>query len=85
MFQLVLRCDLNIHDAPSGRYDDNHELSFEEAYLEVFDRQMFPMEGLPFPDVIYDEDTEALRRIDRYPIRVKSFEDIQMLSQMIAE
>lgn len=33
--RLVLAFELTISDDPGGSYDDNHDLQFEEAYVEI--------------------------------------------------
>ena len=79
MFRLVIRYMVQIHDDPGGSYDDNHQFFYEDTYLTVFDRQMIDEGGLFAGDKYYDEETESLRKVDRYEIRVSSYPEIQNL------
>ena len=83
MLRLVIRFELTIHDDPRGSYDDNHELCYEDCYLLIFDRQMLVEDGLFAGDRFYDEETESLRKLDRYPIRAQSYDKLMMLAEMI--
>ncbi len=70
--------ELAIYDDPGASYDDNHNLSFNDAYLEVFDRQMDSLDSFD-GEPMYDEDTERLCRIDKFPINPRSMVDIDNL------
>lgn len=67
MVRLILRFQLSISDSPFASYDDNHQLLFERAEIEIFDRGIprvcYNM-GLPE----FDEEKEDLRSIGSYPI-----------------
>jgi len=84
MFRLVIRFDLQIHDDPGGSYDDNHELFYENAYVVVFDRRMEDDPSLFDGDKYYDEETESLRKIDKYRIRVSDYAAIKNLIETLA-
>ena len=84
MFRLVIRFDLQIHDDPGGSYDDNHELFYENAYVVVFDRRMEDDPSLFDGDKYYDEETESLRKIDKYRIRVSDYAAIKNLMETLA-
>ena len=79
MLRLVLRFDLQISDSPVGSYDDNHDLFYEDCYIEIYDRQMLKEEGLFDGEHFYDEDSELLRKIDRYPICTASYSELKQL------
>lgn len=76
MIRVEMQFDLWIHDAPFGSYDDNHDLNHESTYLVVFHRQMEKEEDF-FDDDFYDEDTEKLRKISKYPLSVYTFEELE--------
>lgn len=83
MLRLVLRFDLQISDSPTGSYDDNHELSYEDCYIEIYDRQMHKEEGLFDGEYFYDEDTELLRKIDSYQICTASYAEVKQLMRTL--
>jgi len=83
MFRVVIRYIVQIHDDPGGSYDDNHQLFYEDTYLAVYDRQMIEEDGLFSGDKYYDEDTEQLRRIDSYTLRIRSYAELKQFEQSI--
>jgi hypothetical protein len=83
MIRLVLRFEIAIYDTPTASYADNREISFNDAYLVTFDRQM--QEGsLITGEWTYDEETESLRKIDSFPIYPQSIDDIRNLCRLLA-
>lgn len=78
IIRVVLRFELYISDSPTASYDENHYLSFNDAYLELYDRQMRE-DGIFFGEKCYDEETESVRRIDSFAINPQTFEDIDRL------
>lgn len=79
MFRLVIRYMVQIHDDPGGSYDDNHQFFYEDTYLAVFDRQMIDEGGLFAGDKYYDEETESLRKVDKFPLHLGRYGDLQQL------
>jgi hypothetical protein len=77
MLRLVIRFDIQIHDDPGGSYDDNHEFFYENTYITVFDRRMVEDPSLFDGDMYYDEETESLRKVDKYRIHIQEYGDIQ--------
>ena len=82
LIRLILRFELNIGDSPDASYDDNHQISFDHARIDVFDRCM-PRVGsyMGFPE--YDEDKESKRKIDSYPILIRSLEDLNVMRSVL--
>lgn len=78
MIRVTMRFELCISDDPTATYDENHDLSFNDAYLSIYDRQMAE-DGFFQGDKMYDEETEQMREIDNFPISPRSFGDIEML------
>ncbi len=79
LFRLVIRYMVQIHDAPLGSYDENHQFFYEDTYLKVFDRQMIPEDQIDWGIQYYDEETEALRGIDKFPLHLSSYNELQGL------
>ena len=81
MIRIVLRFELSISDSPTASYNENHDLHFNDAFLEVWDRQM-QEDGVFMGEQVYDEESEELRRIGEYPLNPSTFSDIEQLSEL---
>jgi hypothetical protein len=84
MLRLVIRFELVISDSPFGSYNDNHELYFNDICLEIYDRQM-EEGGSYYGRPEYDNETEHLRRIDMYTLRIRSYAELKQFERYIAE
>lgn len=84
MLRVVIRFELLIHDDPGGSYNDNHELYYENCHLAAYDRQMATEDGLFAGERFYDEETESLRRIDKYAISISSYEEVLKLVRILS-
>jgi hypothetical protein len=78
LIRITLRFELCISDDPEATYDENHDLSFNDAYLSIYDRQMAE-DGYLLGEQMFDEDTENIKKIDNFPISPKTFGDIEKL------
>lgn len=82
MLRLVIRFELTITDG--GGYNENHNLYFNDIYLEIYDRQMeqddsYSEYGRPE----YDNETEQLLKIDMYELRIRSYAELKQFEQCI--
>ena len=75
LIRVVLRFELSISDSPTASYDENHYLYFNDAYLELWDRQMHS-DGFFMGDPLFDKDSEHLRKIGNYGLSPSTFADI---------
>ncbi len=82
MIRVVLRFELAIFDSPTATYDDNHDLHFNDAFIEVWDRQM-ESDGFIMGEEVYDEETEALLQIGSYPLRPPNYSDLALFFKML--
>ena len=71
-----------IYDSPTASYDENHNLSFNDAFVQVYDRQM-EQDGVCMGELQYDEETESLRLIDAYPLSPSEYDDIRVLIMVL--
>lgn len=82
LIRVVLRFELSISDSPTATYDENHDLSYNDAFFEIWDRQMV-REGFNMGEPFYDEETESLRRIGAYPLDPTTFSDIEDILRLL--
>lgn len=82
LIRLVLRFELSISDSPTATYNENHDLHFNDSYLELWDRQM-ESDGVCMGEQAYDEESEALRKVGGYPLSPSCFSDIEALSTLL--
>lgn len=82
MIRVVLRFELSISDSPTASYNENHDLQFNDAFLEVWDRRM-QEDGVFMGEQIYDEETETLRKVGTYPINPATYADIEHLVKLL--
>ena len=80
--RLVLRFEEVISDSPTATYDENHQLTFNDAFITVYDRQMLE-DGQFMGEPWYDEETESVRKIDSFPISPSTFADIEGLIDIL--
>ena len=78
LIRVTLRFEMCISDDPMATYDENHDLSFNDAYLSIYDRQMVE-DGFLLGEQMFDEETENIRKIDNFAISPKTFKDIEKL------
>lgn len=78
LIRAVLRFELSISDSPTATYNENHDLHFNDAYLELWDRQM-QSNGASMGEPLYDEESEVLRKVGSCPVDPSRFEDIEVL------
>ena len=78
LIRVTLRFELCISDDAMATYDDNHDLSFNDAYLCIYDRQMVE-DGIVMGEQMYDEETERLRKIANFSINPQNFKDLEKL------
>jgi len=85
IIRIVLRFELCLSDGLNASYDENHDLLFNDAYMEVFDRQMQEDEegGMFYGDKMYNEEIESVRRIDSIAINPRTFEDVDSLISIL--
>jgi hypothetical protein len=82
LIRVVLRFELSISDSPTTTYNENHDLHFNDAYLELWDRQM-QSDGAFMGDPLYDEESEDLRMVGSCPLDPSDFADIEVLSRLL--
>jgi hypothetical protein len=82
LFKVVLAFDLSISDYPFASYDENHEMIFNRAYIEVYNRRMEVLRKTHQGNE-YDESTAKNALVDVYPIAPKSLEHLKGLLEIL--
>ena len=78
--RIVLKFELSIYDDVGGSFNDNHNILFDDAYLEVFNRRMKKSDHTAQDGYfIYDEETEDCQLIDKFPLSPNNLGDIENL------
>jgi hypothetical protein len=82
LIRVVLRFELSISDSPTATYDENHDLSFNDAFLEIWDRQM-EEDKIFMGEQSYDEETESLRKLGSFPLSPSTYSDIEHILRIL--
>lgn len=75
-FRFVLRFELYLSDCPTASYDENCEMTYDSAFLEVYDRRM-ERDRFACRAKDYDPDTENPQFIDTYPLSFSDWQEIE--------
>jgi hypothetical protein len=82
LIRVVLRFELSISDSPTATYNENHDLHFNDAFLDIWDRQM-QSDGFSMGEENYDEESEALRKVGSYPLNPLTYSDIEIFLRLL--
>jgi len=82
LIRVVLRFELSISDSPTATYNENHDLHFNDAFLELWDRQM-QSDGFFMGVQTFDEDSESLHMIGSYSLRPANYSDVEILFKLL--
>jgi hypothetical protein len=81
LIRVVLRFELSISDSPTATHNENHDLHFNDAFLELWDRQM-QSDGFFMGVQTFDEESESLRIIGSYSLRPANYSDVEILFKL---